>query len=60
MSYSVTSPCHNCLKREKCTDHVKVQEAVDNIHHDCISSEEGHMGAGTIAIQCCRVDAKDK
>ena len=60
MSYSVSSPCYNCHKREKCTDHVKIQEAVNNIHQDCLSSEKGHMGAGVIAIQCYRVDAVDK
>ena len=60
MSYSVSSPCYNCRKKEVCTDPVKVQEAVNSIHQDCISIEKGHMGAGTIAIQCVRLDAIDK
>ena len=60
MSYSVSSNCWNCLKKEKCTDHIKVQKAVNDIHVDCFSSESGHMGSGTIIIQCSRLDTKDK
>lgn len=60
MSYSLSAPCWNCTKKEKCTDHVKIQSAINDIHQDCISSEGGHMGSGTIALQCVRIDAKDK
>ena len=60
MSYSMNSPCGNCKKQPKCTDHVKIRLAIDDIHKESMSSEAGHMGAGTIAIQCHRVDAKDK
>lgn len=60
MSYSVISSCFNCRKKDVCTDQAKIQEAVNNIHQECLSSEKGHMGAGTIAIQCHRVDAIDK
>ena len=60
MSYSLISPCSNCKKQQKCTDEKKVRLAVDDIHTGSMSSEAGHMGAGTIAILCHRVDAKDK
>ena len=60
MSYSQVTPCWNCAKKEKCTDHVKLSAAVADIHTDCISSEQGHMGAGSIILVCHRIDAKDK
>lgn len=60
MSYGTSFPCYNCKKKDKCTDHVKVQNAVNSIHEECISSESGHMGAGTIILQCHRIDALDK
>lgn len=60
MSYSQVTPCWNCHNKEKCTDHVKLNSAVNEIHKDCLSSEGGHMGAGSIILQCHRIDAKDK
>lgn len=60
MSYSLAAPCWNCAKKEKCTDHVKLQAAINDIHQDCLSSEGGHMGAGMVVLQCVRIDAKDK
>lgn len=60
MSYSVNSACWNCKNQDKCTDHVKIGAAVQDIHKDCLSTESGHMGSGSIIIQCCRLDAKDK
>jgi len=60
MSYSVQSNCWNCHKKDKCTDHVHIQNAVQEIHKDCISKESGHMGSGSVIIQCSRLDAKDK
>ena len=60
MSYSNMNSCWNCQKKEKCTDHVHVQNAINEIHKNCISKEEGHMGSGAIVIMCSRIDAKDK
>ena len=60
MSYSVIDVCWNCVKKNVCTDHVHIRNAVNEIHKQCISKESGHMGSGNIIIQCSRVDAKDK
>jgi len=60
MSYSVNEACWNCVKKDKCTDHVKIREAVQEIHKDALSAESGHMGSGNIIIQCFKLDAKDK
>jgi len=60
MSYSQVTPCWNCLKKDRCTDHVKLNDAVVEIHKDCISEEKGHMGSGSIILQCHRIEAKDK
>ena len=51
MSYSIESKCGACGKREECTDHVRVQEAVDKIHENCCN-EGGHLGFGSISIDC--------
>lgn len=59
MSYSVQTTCWNCTKREKCTDHVHVQNAVNEIHKNCLN-EGGHLGSGSVIIQCARLDPKDK
>ena len=60
MSYSISSTCWNCTKKEKCTDHVHLREAVDEIHKGCLNTEKGHMGSGNIMHQCFKFDAKDK
>ncbi len=60
MSYGFESPCFNCEKLDKCTDHVKVVKAINDIHTEHLSSEQGHMGAGSIILFCHRIDAKDK
>ena len=60
MSYGLTNPCWNCTKKDKCTDHVKILQGIQNIHDECISEESGHMGAGEIIILCHRIDAIDK
>lgn len=60
MSYSQVTPCWNCNKKEKCTDHVKINDAVQSIHSENLSTESGHMGSGSIVLNCTRIDAKDK
>ena len=60
MSYSISSTCGNCSKKEKCTDHVHIQNAVNEIHKSPSSNEEGHMGSGNIMHQCLKFDCKDK
>ena len=58
MSYSISSTCYHCVKKEKCTDHVKIADAVQEIHKDSLSSESGHMGSGSIMHQCFNFEAK--
>jgi hypothetical protein len=60
MSYSNVNTCWNCTKKEKCTDHVHIQNAINEIHKGSLSKEEGHMGSGSIVHQCSLLDAKDK
>lgn len=59
MSYSVSSPCYNCKKNQnvrtpegKCSDMQEVQEAVNKIHSKTF--DQGHQGAGSITLMCCR------
>ena len=56
MSYSLTTPCYNCKKREACTDPQKIQDAVNAIHDEPASDESGHMGGGYIMLQCFNHD----
>lgn len=52
MSYSFTNTCWNCTKQEVCTDHVKVQAAITDIHTGTLNDEAGHCGSGQIIILC--------
>lgn len=38
MSYSQVTPCWNCTKKERCTDHVKLSAAVADIHTERIKT----------------------
>lgn len=59
MSYSVNNTCWNCKKEKECTDHVKIRDAVQEIHKNCLG-QGGHLGSGNIIIHCARCDAKEK
>ena len=50
MSYSVSSKCNECEKSDKCVDAEIIRGTVDSIH--MIGSEKGHLGSGTITIDC--------
>lgn len=50
MSYSVSNKCNECGKNDKCIDAAIISGAVDSIH--MLGSEKGHLGAGTITIEC--------
>jgi hypothetical protein len=53
MSYSVVTPCSNCVKRkEGCIDGVVVTGAVQGIIH-AMPFGVGHKGAGTVTLECC-------
>ena len=58
MSYSQVTPCFNCDKKEKCTDHIKLNNVVQEIHKDGYSTESGHMGSGSIILQCFNFNKK--
>lgn len=57
MSYSLNTTCYACKKQDACTDQDKVQAAIDKIHENCLG-EGGHLGSGTILIQCQNMDSK--
>ena len=50
MSYSVSSPCYDCTKKETCTDEKDLREAVTTIHSK--TKDTGHQGAGQIVLAC--------
>lgn len=52
MSYSFFNTCHNCKKREVCTDHSKVQDAINDIHTGTLNETAGHCGSGSIMLMC--------
>jgi len=58
MSYSSYNTCHNCKKQKVCTDHVKVQAAINDIHTGTLNDVAGHCGAGSIIIMCHNHDKK--
>lgn len=55
MSYSEIAPCWNCGKKGdqegtgKCTDLLKIQEAMNKIHS---TTDGGHQGSGSIILMC--------
>lgn len=50
MTYGIYAPCNACGKVTVCSDLVRIQDAVREIH-----SAIGHKGGGTIAIQCTNI-----
>jgi hypothetical protein len=57
MSYSRNFPCGQCTKKETCTDHTMIEEAITNIHQK--TYEEGHQGSGSITIECNRMNYRN-
>lgn len=51
MSYTITSPCYNCSKKDSCTDHYDLNKAVQEVIHTK-SFVEGHKGSGYITLTC--------
>jgi len=56
MSYSFNDPCFKCLKKTKCTDAAVIRGAISAIHS--MPSGVGHLGAGTVTLQCWNLDEK--
>lgn len=62
MSYSLESPCGNCLKRNVCADGVIIAGARNTIHY-CpvgLSDKSWHQGSGTIRHECNRFEPDQK
>ena len=58
MSYGLTSECGVCIKKDKCTDRHFIEGAISGIHQ-VWPAEKGHLGSGTIIIQCQRLEQKE-
>ena len=52
MSYSFQNTCYNCKKKADCTDPVKLQAAISDIHSASPVDGKGHLGGGQIIILC--------
>lgn len=50
MSYSLIEPCDDCDKKKLCTDRSVLYGAISGIH--CMPFGVGHLGAGTITMNC--------
>jgi hypothetical protein len=52
MSYTVNTPCGDCIKKkEGCSDGIVVTGAVQGIIHPMIFGK-GHQGAGSVTLEC--------
>jgi len=57
MSYSLNSKCGNCNKKDKCTDLHFIQGAIIGIH-SVYPQEKGHLGSGSINLNCTNYEEK--
>jgi hypothetical protein len=55
MSYSLSTPCYNCAKKDSCTDSKEIQNAIYEIHKK--TYEDGHKGSGVVTLSCFKLDA---
>lgn len=51
MSYSLNTKCGDCEKRNKCTDKHFLEGAISGIHQ-VYPSEKGHLGSGSVDLNC--------
>jgi len=58
MSYSLNNKCWNCTKEKDCLDKRIIQGAIYIIHS--INTNQGHLGSGTIDLQCQNFDPKEE
>lgn len=56
MSWSLTTPCFDCAKNEKCTDRHVIGGAIEAIHQMPVGV--GHLGAGNIEMECFEKEEK--
>jgi hypothetical protein len=51
MPYSLNSKCAICARKGKCTDKHFIEGAISGIH-SVWPSEKGHLGSGSIILDC--------
>ena len=51
MSYIQQNKCFSCTKEDKCNDRHFIDGAIQGIH-SVWPAEKGHLGAGTIVLDC--------
>lgn len=51
MSYTLVSKCGVCIKRDKCLDRHFLEGAINGIHQ-VWPAEKGHLGSGTVNLNC--------
>lgn len=52
MSYGLTTKCGDCQKVGRCTDRHMIQNAINCIHSMPYNPEAGHLGWGTVNLDC--------
>ncbi len=58
MSYALNTPCYGCKKADKCVDASVLYGAQTAIHN--IGSHRGHLGCGSIDLNCTNKEPDDK
>ena len=58
MSYSLSSKCWDCTKSERCTDRHVISGAIHAIHFMPNGKDFGHLGYGTIDLNCNAYEKK--
>jgi hypothetical protein len=61
MSYSLNTPCWDCVKSDSCTDRHVLGGAIQGIHQmpgRNTGKDFGHMGSGSINLTCMWYEKK--
>ena len=58
MSYSLNAPCGTCVKKDKCTDRHFFEGAIGGIHQ-VWPAEKGHLGSGSVNLDCQRYEKQE-
>jgi hypothetical protein len=59
MSYSLNTRCGTCTKMDKCTDRHFIEGAINGIH-SVWPSEKGHLGSGSVDLNCQKHEQKSE
>jgi hypothetical protein len=59
MSYSLNCKCETCAKKDKCNDRHFIQGGISGIH-DVWPQEKGHLGSGSVTIDCFQYEEAPK